>query len=604
MAKIKDIPKIDRPRERFLKKGPDALSKSDLLAILLGSGIKGKNVQKLAQQIIKKFGKNFLNITVEDLQDISGIGQAKALQIVSAISLVKRCYADEKNNDIIIKNFQDVLSLTYDLKEKKKEYLVCLYLNARNCLLKKEIISVGLLDKTLLHPREIFHPATELNAASIILIHNHPSGDFLPSEKDIQIVDKIAKAGEIMGIPVVDFIIVSEKGQYSFFEKLKDQNDVIDYVADGFQGTLFNLLEIETPTYEASVQKINKHYFESTQLKKGYFELQNRRYLGNKYKLLGFIEDIISEKCGKINSVCDIFAGTGVVGERFNNTEIKIISNDFLAANYVCLQAFLGTSKDIQENISRKIEHLNKLNAEEENYFSKHFGGTYFSEENAKKIGKIREEIERISENDNEKNILICSLLYAMDKVANTVGHYDAFRKELDMLQPIKLLVPSIDHSNNKNNEIFNEDANALIRKIACDVLYIDPPYNSRQYSDAYHLMENLTKWEKPEVVGVAKKMDRSNIKSAYCLKNATQAFEDLINNADCKHILLSYNNTGDSKDGRSNARMSDRDILRILKNKGDVEIFEKDYKAFTTGRSNGDNNAERIFYCKVTKKI
>ncbi|OGC06512.1 DNA methyltransferase [candidate division WOR-1 bacterium RIFOXYA2_FULL_36_21] len=337
-------------------------------------------------------------------------------------------------------------------------------------------------------------------------------------------------------------------------------------------------------------------------MRKGYFQLQNRRYLGNKYKLLGFIEDIISEKCGKINSFCDIFAGTGVVGDRFNDSEIKIISNDFLSANFVCLQAFLGTSIDVRENISQKIEQLNKLPSEEENYFSKHFGGTYFSEENAKKIGTIREEIEIISENDNEKSILICSLLYAMDKVANTVGHYDAFRKDLDMTQPIKLLIPNIDHLNNKNNEIYKEDANALIRKISCDVLYIDPPYNSRQYSDAYHLMENLAEWKKPEVIGIAKKMDRTHIKSAYCLKNAIHSFEDLINNANCKHILLSYNNTGDSKDGRSNARMSDNDILRILNNKGDVEIFEKDYKAFTTGKSNGDNNAERIFYCKVTK--
>ena len=602
MPKIKDIPKIDRPRERFLKKGSEALSKSDLLAILLGSGIKGKNVQKLAQQVVNKLGKNFLNITVDDLQDISGIGQAKALQIVSAISLVKRYYADEKTNEVIIKNSQDVLSLAYDLREKKKEYLVCLYLNARNVLLKKEIVSIGLLDKTLLHPREIFHPATELNAASVILIHNHPSGDFSPSEKDIQVVEKISQAGEIMGIPVIDFIIISEKGHYSFFEKLKDQNKSFDYVADGFQGTLFGLLEVEKPVYEISVQKIDKYYFQSSQIRKGYFQLQNRRYLGNKYKLLGFIEDIISEKCGKINSFCDIFAGTGVVGDRFNDSEIKIISNDFLSANFVCLQAFLGTSIDVRENISQKIEQLNKLPSEEENYFSKHFGGTYFSEENAKKIGTIREEIEIISENDNEKSILICSLLYAMDKVANIVGHYDAFRKDLDMTQPIKLLIPNIDHLNNKNNEIYKEDANALIRKISCDVLYIDPPYNSRQYSDAYHLMENLAEWKKPEVIGIAKKMDRTHIKSAYCLKNAIHSFEDLINNANCKHILLSYNNTGDSKDGRSNARMSDNDILRILNNKGDVEIFEKDYKAFTTGKSNGDNNAERIFYCKVTK--
>ncbi|MFZ2970943.1 MAG: DNA repair protein RadC, partial [Minisyncoccia bacterium] len=587
------------PRERFLKKGADALSKSDLLAILLGSGIKGKNVRQLSENIIKKFGKNFLNITVDDLLEVSGIGQAKALQITSAISLVKRFYDENKTNEIVIKNSQDVLSLTYDLRDKKKEHLVCLYLNARNSLLKKEIVSVGLLDKTLLHPREIFYPATELNAASVILIHNHPSGDSSPSEKDNQIIEKIVQAGEIMGIPVIDFIIVSVNGNYSFFEKLKGQNKNFDYVADGLQGTLFNLLEIEKSPYEVTIKKIEKPYFHFSKTKSNTFQLQNRRYLGNKHKLLGFIEDIVSEKCNGIKSFCDIFAGTGVVGERFNKPEINIISNDILFSNYACLKAFLGTNANI-DKISEKIKLLNNIQATEDNYFSKHFGNTYFSLENARKIGAIREEIENIAETEEEKNSLICSLLYAVDKVANTVGHYDAFRKDLDMLQPVKLLTPDIDYLNNTANEIYKEDANILIRKISCDVLYIDPPYNSRQYSDAYHLLENLAEWKKPEVIGVAKKMDRSHIKSSYCLKNATQAFEDLIRNANCKHILLSYNNTGDSKDGRSNARIADNDILRILKNKGEVEIFERDYKAFTAGKSNGDGNAERIFYCKV----
>ncbi|KKR04614.1 MAG: Modification methylase [Candidatus Uhrbacteria bacterium GW2011_GWF2_39_13] len=599
MAKIKDIPKIDRPRERFLKKGSDALSKSDLLAILLGTGIKGKNVQQLSQQIIKKFGKDFLHITVEDLQEISGIGQAKALQITAAISLVKRFYDNNVTNEITIRNSQDVFSLNYDLRDKKKEHLVCLYLNARNVLLRKEIVSVGLLDKTLLHPREIFYPATELNAASVILVHNHPSNDPSPSKKDTQIVNKIAQAGEIMGIPVIDFIIVSLSGNYSFFEKLKDQNRSFDYVADGLQGTLFDLLEIEKTPYEVTINKIEKSHFHFSKARGNTFQLHNRRYLGNKHKLLGFIEDIVLEKCNGIKSFCDIFAGTGVVGERFNKPEIKVISNDLLFSNYACLKAFLGTSANF-DKIAEKIEILNKLQATEDNYFSKYFGNTYFSLENARKIGAIREEIEKITETEEEKNTLICSLLYAVDKVANTVGHYDAFRKDLDMIQSVKLLTPDIDYSNNATNEIYKEDANILIRKISSDVLYIDPPYNSRQYSDAYHLLENLAEWKKPEVVGVAKKMDRSHIKSSYCLKNATQVFEDLIRNADCKHILLSYNNTGDSKDGRSNARISDNDILRILKNKGKVEIFERDYKAFTAGKSNGDGNAERIFYCKV----
>jgi len=137
--------------------------------------------------------------------------------------------------------------------------------------------------------------------------------------------------------------------------------------------------------------------------------------------------------------------------------------------------------------------------------------------------------LKKLQETEQEKNILLCSLIYAIDKVANTVGHYDAFRKDLDMLQPIKLLIPDIDYSNNDKNKVYNEDANILIKKIDCDVLYLDPPYNSRQYSDAYHLLENLAEWKKPKVEGIAKKMDRFHIKSAYCFKNATQAFEDFI---------------------------------------------------------------------------
>jgi adenine-specific DNA-methyltransferase len=602
MTKLKDIPKIDRPREKFLKKGPDSLSKSELLAILIGSGIKGKNVKKLSEQIIKKFGNNFLNLTVEELVSVPGIGQAKALQIVSALALVKRFYDESKSTEKLVLSAEDAISLTSDLKTKKKEYLVCLYLNARNALIKKEVISIGTLDKSLVHPREIFGPAVELRSSGIILVHNHPSGESNPSPDDVNVFNKVIEAGTLMGINVIDFIILSEEDNYSFLSELKEnkKNDIF-YISDGIQYSLFDLLETDTPSYEPLIKKNNKIYF-STQKRNipGRFQMKNRRFLGNKYKLLGFIEDIVNEKCNGFNSICDIFAGTGVVGERFNEKDIKVISNDILKSNFLSLRTFLNSNKINLDNLKNKIDLLNNINAEEDNYFSKTFGGTYFTLDNAKKIGAIREKIEEISESDEEKSALITSLLYATDKVANTVGHYDAFRKKLDSIQPVKLLLPDIDIDNNFNNEVFNEDANQLIRKINCDVLYIDPPYNSRQYSDAYHLLENLATWEKPDVFGKARKMDRSHLKSEYCLKSATKAFADLIQNAKCKHILVSYNNTGETKVGRSNARIKDSDIVDILKRKGDVEIFEKDYKAFTTGKSDTDGHAERVFYCKV----
>ena len=602
MPKLKDIPKVNRPREKFLKKGPNALSKSDLLAILIGSGIKGKNVKKLSEQIIREFGSRFLDLTINDLLEIQGIGKAKALQIVSALALVKRFYDEKKQKENIVLSAEDVISLNSDLKSKKKEYLVCLYLDARNALLKKEIISIGILDKSIIHPREIFGPAVELRTAGIILVHNHPSGDPEPSKQDIEVFNRIIEASKIMGINIVDFIIIAGDRNYSFFRDLQ-QNENTQYFSDGAQLSLFDLLEIKIPIYTPATNKVRKVYFSPKRRNiPGKFQIQNRRFLGNKYKLLGFIEDIVNEKCNGFNSFCDIFAGTGVVSERFNEKDVKIISNDLLFSNYFPLKAFFGSTQINLDVLKEKIDLLNNLKTNQDNYFSIHYGNTYFTLKNARKIGAIREEINKIADNENEKAVLITALLYATDKVANTVGHYDAYRKNLDTIQPIQLLVPDITLENNTNNEIFREDANLLIRKISCDVLYIDPPYNSRQYCDTYHLLENLATWEKPQVYGKAKKMDRTQLKSKYCLITASKAFDDLIKNANCKHILVSYNNTGESKDGRSNACIKDDKIINILKNKGEVEIFERDYKAFTTGKSNTEGHIERVFYCGVTK--
>lgn len=365
-----------------------------------------------------------------------------------------------------------------------------------------------------------------------------------------------------------------------------------------YKQTKINELELQRLFFCNKEKKnaIYRHLLSSSD----FFSIQNRRFLGNKYKLLSLIEYIIKEKCGVFDSFCDIFAGTGVVGSYFNNKNVKIISNDILNSNFVAISAFLSSKNIDIDNLIDKINSLNQIKATEDNYFSVNYGGTYFTIENARKIGAIRERIEKISENLEEKNVLLASLIYACDKAANTVGHYDAFRKVLDNVKSIKLLIPEINFENNINNEIYKEDANSLIKKIECDILYIDPPYNSRQYCDAYHLLENLVNWEKPPVFGKAKKMDRAGLKSRYCLKTAAEEFDNLIANAKCKHILISYNNTGESKNGRSNARITDKEILKTLKKKGATEVYEYKYRAFTTGKSEIDGNSERIFYCKV----
>ena len=299
----------------------------------------------------------------------------------------------------------------------------------------------------------------------------------------------------------------------------------------------------------------------------------------------------------------DVFAGTGVVGAAFNDARVSIISNDLLQSNYVCLRAFLSVTSEIHDRIVDLLDHLNAIPEGEPNYFSHHFGNRYFSVSNARKIGTVREEIDRIAANEDERNMLLCSLLYAVDRVANTVGHYDAYRRRMDSTQELRLKVPKVDYASNFGNTVYCEDANALVRRIECDVLYLDPPYNSRQYSDAYHLLENLTVWNKPPVKGVARKMDRSHLKSQYCINGASDALEDLVANASCKHILLSYNNTKGSLDGRSNARITDDEILDILSSRGDVTLYTQPHKGFTTGKNLAEDNEERVFYCRVKSR-
>jgi adenine-specific DNA-methyltransferase len=372
-----------------------------------------------------------------------------------------------------------------------------------------------------------------------------------------------------------------------------------DTVIDELQTTIFDVLRVfETPSLPSQKKSYTSLQLPYAPVAKT-FNLQNRRYLGNKYKLLEFIKQVIDNEVGYYDSFCDIFAGTGVVGAAFNASQTKIITNDILHSSYLSLKTFFENSNLDINKLTDKIKYLNQLHSSP-NYFSDYFADSYFTYGNAALIGTIREEIENIADTLHEKAALVTSLLYAVDKVANTVGHYDAYRKQLTTTQKLTLRIPQLNLEANRNNEVYNLDANLLIRKIKADILYLDPPYNSRQYSDSYHLLENVAHWSKPEVTGIAKKMDRSHIKSQYSLKSAPEALRDLIENADVKHILLSYNNTGETKDSRSNARISDEEIIDILHAKGSVKVFEQNYKAFTTGKSSVCGNSERIFYCKV----
>lgn len=333
--------------------------------------------------------------------------------------------------------------------------------------------------------------------------------------------------------------------------------------------------------------------------------INNRRYLGNKYKLLPFIKKIVEENCDNINTVADIFSGTGAVASAF--TDKKVITNDLMYSNYICHIAWFSSEEFSDEKIIDYVMKYNSIKIDETNYMTKNFADTFFSYADCSKIGYIREDIEEQYKankiNDRERAILITSLLYAMDKIANTCGHYDAYRKGTEFEKELELYVPTPNHDLNENNICYNIDANELVKNIEADLVYIDPPYNSRQYCDAYHVLENVARWEKPEVHGVARKMDRTALKSDYCTIKAADAFEDLIKNIKAKYILLSYNNMAEKGNDRSNAKISDEDIMRVLSNKGKVTVFSESYKAFTTGKSDIKHNEERLFLCECYEK-
>ena len=333
-----------------------------------------------------------------------------------------------------------------------------------------------------------------------------------------------------------------------------------------------------------------------------YFSVNSRRYLGNKYKLTGFIKHYIDLECGVFQSFADLFAGTGAVAAGFLDKHLVV--NDILYSNYVCNQAWFGAENYSGDKISEYIKQYNNINLLEDNYLSKNYAETYFSRQNCRKAGFIREDIENNYTagkiNHREKCILITSLIYALDKIANTCGHYEAYRKNGNLDKKLLLKMPLITGTN-MANKIYNKDANELASEIAADVVYLDPPYNSRQYCDAYHLLENIACWKKPEVYGVAGKMDRTLLKSEYCTVNARYAFENLIKSIDAKYIVLSYNNMAQKGVRRSNAKIPDEEIIRILQERGKVKVFKQEYKTFSTGKSNIEANEERLFICKCT---
>ena len=335
------------------------------------------------------------------------------------------------------------------------------------------------------------------------------------------------------------------------------------------------------------------------------FNLWNRRYTGSKYKLSEWICQLINENC-QGDSFCDIFAGTAIVGLQMLPFIKKLYLNDFLYSNEIIYNAFFKKESINSVKLNKIKDEFNNTGVDtiKPNYVSKNFGNKFFSNNDALKIGYIRDKIEHISDlGSREKDVLIASLLYSIDKIANTVGHYDAYIKGKKIKDSFtyELITPVV--YQDKSIYISRRDANEFAKELKCDIVYIDPPYNSRQYSRFYHLLENIAQWKKPKLYGTACKPEPENM-SEYCRNSATETFRDLISSLRCKYIVVSYNNTYNSKSSSSRNKISLDDITSILTQKGTVSIYEKPYRFFDAGKTNLEDHKELIFITRVKNNV
>lgn len=215
MVKIKDLPKIERPREKLEKYGPGKLSNSELLAVLLRTGSKEINVIELSNKILKKYSSSGLvKASVKDLKTTFGLGSTKACEIVACFELGKRLLQNKQSTLLI--SPEDIWKELKDLRNNKKEHFIVFFLDSRHQEIKREVISIGSINTNLVHPREVFEPAVMHLATQIIVAHNHPSGNPEPSEDDLLITNRLVEAGKIMGIEVIDHIIITKTGFLSF----------------------------------------------------------------------------------------------------------------------------------------------------------------------------------------------------------------------------------------------------------------------------------------------------------------------------------------------------------------------------------------------------
>lgn len=355
-------------------------------------------------------------------------------------------------------------------------------------------------------------------------------------------------------------------------------------------------------------------------------------YIGSKYSLLSFLNESITQIVDDDCTVfCDLFAGTGAVGTLFKKKGFSLISNDIQHFSYVLNKQYVGNHKILSfDNLLDIIPELSNIGKKKRNDFvCKYLSGLngkagfvfnnycpsgadnkehkrmYFTDYNGKKCDAIRQKIEEWYKenyiNDHEYYYLLATLIESIDKLANTASVYGAYLKQFKktaqkelVLNPIELILNDVDH------EVYCEDINTLIKKIKGDVLYLDPPYNHRQYATNYHLLETISRYDNPLIYGKTGLREYSEQKSLYCQKSKVlSAFDDLIMNANMRYIFLSYNNEG---------IMSHKEIEEIMSKRGKYGYYVKEYKRFKADKTENRNHianktTEYLHYVIVDKK-
>lgn len=313
-------------------------------------------------------------------------------------------------------------------------------------------------------------------------------------------------------------------------------------------------------------------------------------YIGSKLSLIDFLIDSIRQVTDESTGVfADLFAGTGIVGSTFKKMGYKVLANDIQHYSYVLNKHFIENTESFDTSLADYLNSLNGINGFIYNNYCNGSGceRNYFTDENGKKCDAIRIEINKLYEqgeiSENQYYHLLASLINSIDKYANTASVYGAFLKHIkkSASKAFKLeLLPIID---GQKGIVYNEDINHLITSIKGDILYLDPPYNSRQYCTNYHVLETISRYDNPVLSGKTGLRDYNGQKSKYCSgKTVESSFDDLISKANFKYIFLSYNNEG---------LMSLERIKEIMNKYGKYEVFTKEYHRFRADKEENRNH-------------